>query len=310
MDDGDGMKKLFVLSRKAGNGDREALRKEILRVYEEHGRLSEIEVVLTEDEFHGRQAAKEFVAMPSEEEKVVICAGGDGSLGEIASVLCHTDTALALIPSGTGNDFARNFDYSKFRIEDTFDPKIERIDAIRVNDRIGINVLSFGFDATVLINIYKILKRHPWVGKHAFSLGVLRSLFQLEAHRMKIEVRSTDGGVKTASGEYTLVAICNGGYYGSGFHPAPNAEIDDGKLELLTVEKLTLFRLLRLIGKYKKGTHLGKPGIELSSVRSGTITADREIYANIDGELFQSRSFEFEVMEGVLLWAYLAKKKA
>lgn len=303
------MKKLFVLSRKSGNGDREALRKEIMRVYEAHGRLSEIEIVLTEDVFHGRRAAAEFAAMPSDEDKVVICAGGDGSLGEIASVLCGTDTALGLIPSGTGNDFARNFDYSNFRIENTFEPKLGMIDAIRVNERIGINVLSFGFDATVLINIYKILKRHPWVGKHAFSLGVLRSLFQLEAHRMKIEVRSTDGGVKTSTGEYTLVAVCNGGYYGSGFHPAPNAEIDDGKLELLTVSRLSLFQLLGLVGKYKKGTHLGKRGVEMNSVKSGKIIADREIYGNIDGELFQSKVFEFEVMENALLWAFLSEKK-
>lgn len=303
------MKKLFVLSRKAGNGSREALKEEILRVYEAHGRRSEIEVVLTEDELHARRAAVEFAVSPGE-EKIVICAGGDGTLGEIASVLCHTDTALGLIPSGTGNDFARNFDYTDFKIEDTLDPEVRKIDVIRVNDRIGINVLSFGFDTTVLMNTYKLLKRRPWLGRHAFSLGVLNSLFQLGTSRVEMNLTTRNGEKKCLSGEFTLSAICNGGYYGSGFHPAPNAEIDDGKLELLTVEKLTLFRLLRLIGKYKKGTHLGKPGIELSSVRSGTITADREIYANIDGELFQSRSFEFEVMEGVLLWAYLAKKKA
>lgn len=303
------MKKLFVLSRKAGNGDRETLRKEILSVYEAHGREAELEVVLTEDEFHGRRAAAEFAARPSEEEKVVICAGGDGSLGEIASVLCHTDTALGLIPSGTGNDFARNFDYSNFRIEDTFAPELRKIDAIRVNDRIGINVLSFGFDATVLINIYKILKRHPRIGKHAFPLGVLRSLFQLDADRMEMEIRTAEGMKVTAAGEYTLAAICNGAYYGSGFHPAPNAKIDDGKLELLTVSRLSLFQFLGLVGKYKKGTHLGKRGVETMSVRSGIITADREIYGNIDGELFQSKVFEFEVMENALLWAFLSEKK-
>lgn len=307
MDDGDGMKKLFVLSKKAGNGDREALRREILGVYEAHGRLSEIEVVVTEDEFHGRRAAKEFAASP-EKHKLVICAGGDGTLGELASVLCHTDTALGLIPSGTGNDFARNFDYRNFKIEDTFEPEIRPIDVIRVNDRIGINVLSFGFDTTVLMNTYQILKRRPSLGKHAFTLGVLTSLFQLDTSRVEMDVQTTRGEEKRLSGEFTLSAICNGGYYGSGFHPAPNAEIDDGQLELLTVSKLSLFQLLGLINKYKKGTHLGKPGIELTSVRSGTITADREIYANIDGELFQSRIFQFEVIEHALFWAYLRKK--
>ncbi len=307
MDDGDGMKKLFVLSKKAGNGDREALRREILGVYEAHGRLSEIEVVVTEDELHGQRVAREFAAS-SEKRKLVICAGGDGSLGEIASVLCHTDTALGLIPSGTGNDFARNFDYRNFKIEDTFEPEVRPIDLIRVNDRIGINVLSFGFDTTVLMNTYRILERRPSLGKRAFTLGVLTSLFQLDTSRVDMDVQTATGEEKRLSGEFTLSAICNGGYYGSGFHPAPNAKIDDGRLELLAVSKLSLPKLLGLIGKYKKGTHLGKPEMNFCSVRSGTITADREIYANIDGELFQSRIFKFEVMEHALFWAYLAKK--
>ena len=101
-----------------------------------------------------------------------------------------------------------------------------------------------------------------------------------------------------------LSAICNGGYYGSGFNPAPSAKIDDGILNLVFAKKLPNILLPSLIIRYKFGLLENSKYLDEIKIKKGKIKSDRPILANIDGEIFQSKEINFEIIEKALTWSY------
>lgn len=297
------IKKLFILSTKAGNGDFDSLREKILKTYESHNRLDELEIVSTKDRDHCKRAALEFSKMDYP-KKVVIACGGDGTLGEISGVLAGTDTSLGLIPMGTGNDFSKNFNYKDFKIEDTFEPEIRPIDLIKINDRTCINVTSIGFDTHILNTTYKILESYPKLGRRAFPLAIIRSLLNIKNEKIFCQVEDKDGEILNLKGEFIISALCNGGYYGSGFNPSPSAKIDDGILNLVLVDKLSTFQLFPLIFKYKKGTHVTNKKVREYKVVSGKIKSEDGALANIDGDIFEFKEIDFKIIPKGINWAY------
>lgn len=297
------IKKLFILSTKAGNGDFESLRDNILKIYGGHNRLDEIEIVSTKDKNHGMRAAFEF-SKSDYTKKVVIACGGDGTLGEVAGVLAGTDTALGLIPMGTGNDFSRNFDYKNFKIEDTFEPEIKPIDLIDINGKICINVTSIGFDTHILNRTYNILQAYPKLGRRAFPLAIIKSLLNIKNEKLQYKLETKDGKILNIKGELIISALCNGSYYGSGFNPSPRARIDDGILNLVLVDKLSIFQLIPLIFKYKKGTHTTNKKVKEYEVVSGKIISADRALANIDGDIFDFKEMKFKIIPNGINWAY------
>lgn len=297
------IKKLFILSTKAGKGNFIEFKEKIIEVYEKNNRLEELEIVLTEDKEHGRRAALEF-SKKKFPEKIVIGCGGDGTIGELAGVLHGTDTSLGLIPMGTGNDFSKNFDYTDFKIEDTFYPFIKPIDLIEVNDKICINVMSLGFDTQVLKNTYEFLKLRPKMGKRAFIYGIIKSLLDVNHEDLEFDLVLANGENVKVADTYTITALCNGAFYGSGFNPAPSSLLDDGVLNLIAIEKLSLITMPPLIMRYKKGTHMDYKKVNEYLVKSGTITSKKNFFGNTDGEIFETDRVEFKVIEKGINWAY------
>ena len=101
-----------------------------------------------------------------------------------------------------------------------------------------------------------------------------------------------------------LTAICNGGYYGSGFNPAPSAKIDDGILNLVYAKKLPSLLLPSLIIRYKHGLLENSKYLDEIKVKKGQIKSDEKILANIDGEIFENKIINFEIIENCLSWTY------
>lgn len=297
------IKKLFILSSKAGKKDFIAFKKHLIDTYTSYNRQDEIEVVLTEYKDHAREAALEFSKKDFENKLVVIC-GGDGTLGEVADVLAGTDTAISLIPMGTANDFSKNFDYKNFKIEDTFDPEISDIDIIEVNGIKSINITSLGFDNKVLKTAYDILEEEPHLGSKAFLKSVLRSLMNIQYEEIEAELWLDNGEKVTFKRIVTLLAICNGSYYGSGFNPAPHGKLDDGVLNVITCEELPLLKLIPLAIKYKFGKHLGGRHIGDYKVKSGSIKSDKDMVCNRDGEIFEAKELNFNIIENGIKWGY------
>ena len=187
--------------------------------------------------------------------------GGDGTLNEVVNGLKKfPECEVALIPAGTGNDFLRNFtNMENFQdIAAQVAGKAVAIDVLQVNGRRVVNMTNTGFDSAVVAQAAK-LKKIPFVaGPLAYVLAVAVLFCRPMGKDLSFR---TDNG-KEAKGKFLLTALANGKFYGGGFCPAPMAKINDGKLELVAVRKVSRWRFLHLVGAFHKGTYLQEPAAE------------------------------------------------
>lgn len=289
------MKKLFIISSKSGRSRDREFEKNILNYFNKD------EVKITRKKGDTISFAREFRDRGGD---ILFIKSGDGALSEVAGVLAGSDTALGLIPGGTGNDFSRNFNYKNFKIENIFDYEISPIDLIKVNDKICINVTSLGFDTNVLKYTYNVIKRKKLHGKLAYLYGVIKSVKNLENVNLKISAVNEKGEDINLSGKFLVSALCNGSYYGNGFNPAPKAKLDDGLLNLILAEEMSPLKIIKLFLSYRRGNHLGKKGIREIITKEGIISSDREFLYNIDGEIYSTREIKYKILEKKLKWIY------
>ncbi len=301
-------KTLFILSSKAGKTEFDINEKDIEKIYDKKYFGENIKIIKTKYENHAIDAAKSFINKYINFKKTIIVGGGDGSLNEICNVIYENDlenTSLGLIPMGTGNDFSKNFPYKNFKLESLLNIKEKKIDLIKVNGKVGINVLSLGFDTVVLKKAYEYLDKKPSLGKKAYFFGVIKSLKHLSYQNLYLTLYDKNNEKINIKDDFLLSAICNGGYYGSGFNPAPSAKIDDGILNLVFAKKLPNILLPSLIIRYKFGLLENSKYLDEIKIKKGKIKSDRPILANIDGEIFQSEEINFKIIEKSLTWSYL-----
>lgn len=289
------MKKLFIISSKSGRSYDETLARELLKYFDKD------EIKITEKAGDTVKFARDFRDRGGE---ILYIKGGDGALSEVASVLAGSETALGLIPGGTGNDFSKNFSYKNFKLENIFDYEISPIDLIEVNGKTCINVTSLGFDTNVLRYAYDIMKRKKLGGRLGYFYGVVKSVMNLENVDLKISCLDEKNEEVNLSGSFLISALCNGSYYGNGFNPAPRAKIDDGLLNLILAEKMSPLRIASLFTSYRRGDHLGKSGVREILTRSGKISSEREFLYNIDGEIYSDRDLKYRILEKKLKWIY------
>lgn len=285
------MKYLFLMSKKAGSGSFTELEKSIISSYDENN--LEYKIIKTEYKDHAKEVVRDY---KDDEELIFYVCSGDGTLNEVVNEMKKVDAkfTVGLIPSGTANDFSKNFDYKNFKIEDTINPKVENIDLIKVNDRYSVNVLSFGFDTVILKTAYDLLKKKPKLGQRAYPRAVFKNIFKIPKYKLKCYVENGEESLEL-EGDFLLGAICNGGYYGGGFNPSPNADVSDGVLEICLAEEMSLLKLIPLIFKYKKGEQFSSKLIHFQRLTSGRIDFEEVIMVNVDGEIFETDHLDFKV---------------
>ena len=142
------------------------------------------------------------------------------------------------------------------------------------------NICSMGLDARIGTQIDRY-RRFPGLGgKGAYLASTVVNV--LKGTRQPFTI---DFGSRRVSGEKTLICICNGSWYGGSFHPVPDARADDGLLDVLTVDAVSLPRLATAIGAYKKGLYARFPGlIDHCRTDALTVTCPTPQVINLDGE--------------------------
>jgi diacylglycerol kinase (ATP) len=209
----------------------------------------------------------------------LLVAGGDGTLHHAIRGLAGSETALGIIPFGSGNDFARALNVPlepEAALRHALDSPIRRIDLGRVDGEPFACVASLGFDAEAAGVAHRTrLVRGRWL----YPYAVARTLLAFRAPRLRIETE--EGGFE---GEAMLAAAANTPCYGGGMQIAPDARLDDGLLDLVVVERISRPRLLRLFPRVYGGSHTGYPEVRLLRVASARIHADRRLGFFADGE--------------------------
>lgn len=219
--------------------------------------------------------------------------GGDGTLNEVVNAAAGVpDAAVTNVPMGTGNDFLRMFGREgKLRFADISalrDGPQSAYDLIDCNGQLGIDIVCTGIDARVAAEVHRY-KRLPFVGKKlAYLISLLVNVFFRGLTRpMEVEM-----GPIRHSGPTALVCVGNASYYGGGFCPLPEAEPDDGVLDMLLIGSVSLFQFLRCVMKYAKGRYKECPELVRDWHGEGlTVSSREEIVAVVDGEVLRSKAF-------------------
>lgn len=294
------MKIGFLISKAAGKGQYADWQKKIEAIYGKEP------VMITEKEGDVFSMSKKFSRDGGD---LLVLLGGDGSLSEASEALAFSETALAIIPTGSGNDFSRNFYYDRIDLENLETCPKGHIDLIEVNGKIGINILSLGFDSNSLAYTYKFNERFGKTTKLSYLYGPLASIIKREFVDLKLDLVESSGENLHLEGKYLISAICNGTYYGSGFMPSPNGKINDGILNLILIDPMSALRILSLFIAYRKGEHLGIKGVREILIKSGKITSDKDFLYNLDGRLYSGNVLDFTILKKALKWAYIAPLK-
>ena len=225
----------------------------------------------------------------------VLAVGGDGLVHLVIQALAQTGVGLGVIPAGTGNDFARALGLplnSPERIvERVLSTPPQPVDLGLAHQHFFGAILSTGFDS--MVNERANAMRWPR-GPIRYNLAIARELpvFKPRAYSFTI-----DG--ETFSTEAMLVAVANGASYGGGMKICPQAQINDGWLDVLILKPLSKIEFLRVFPKVYAGTHVTHPAVVIRRARSVEIEADAIAYA--DGEREGPLPIRVTIAESALL---------
>lgn len=230
-------------------------------------------------ESHARQAVAEGFDR-------VIAAGGDGTVNDVVNGIApHFDRAVfGILPLGTGNDFARMLDLPlddpAAAVAALAMNRERRVDLVRVRHdepRYLLNTAGAGFTAKVGENIDSRVKE--WWGSLAYIWGAAKTLPELDPYHLRLEL----DGEPVEIDAYTLV-ISNGRYIGGGIPIAPEAEIDDGLLDVLILPALPVTRLAVLVPQILAGKHEDADDLVRRRAAMVRVGCAPEMPFNVDGE--------------------------
>lgn len=233
--------------------------------------------------------------------------GGDGTLNEVVNgAVGFSHASIGCYPSGSGNDFVKYYGGKEafLNVKALVEAPEESIDLIRVGDQYAINAAHFGFDSCVAKNMTKLRRKKIIGGKRAYPTSVLIGLIKAMKNKCKV---TADGELLDPRGKILLCTVVNGQYVGGSYRCAPRSLDNDGALEVCLVHPISRFTFLKLMGAYKKGTHLEdqrfEQYIEYRRAQRVTVEAPDGFVYSMDGELYANGKFEIEVVPSAIRFA-------
>lgn len=232
-------------------------------------------IVLTTAIEHAREQAR----AAAEAGETVVVASGDGMIGQVGGELAGSGSTLGMIPAGRGNDLARVLGVPT-EIEAAIDliaaGPTRRIDVGEVNGRRFLGIASCGFDSEA----NRIANEARWIGgRLVYAYAALRALATWKAATFTLDL---DGRRERVIG-YT-VAAANSKAYGGGMIAAPDAELDDGLLDVGATGNVGKVRFLRGLSRIFEGEHLEALEVTVWRVPEVRIEADRPFRVYADGD--------------------------
>ena len=232
--------------------------------------------------------------------EIVVALGGDGQVGLCANGLIGTGAALAVFPAGSGNDFAKHIGLnprdplSAARL--LSQPATRAIDVVRARapegERYFVNVAGAGFDSevNVLANRTRFVK-----GTAKYIYSVFMTLARFKAGEFRVLLDGEEHVLPAM-----MVTVGNGSSYGGGMRVCPDADLEDGVLDVCVLGKVSKFEFVKTFPKVFKGRHVDHPAVTMLKAREIEISADRPFQLFGDGEPMGSLPVTLSVMPGAL----------
>ena len=282
------MHHVFLINPRAGKRDQTARLRGLADRLAAHG--LKVSCLLT-DRLGGAEAIARALAETGEPVRIYAC-GGDGTVHEAANGIAgYENAAMTVIPTGTGNDFLKNFgpDAAKFSDpENLWDGPDFPLDLIDCNGRYCLTIACSGIDARIADSVHRYGGLLSGRGSYLLSVAV-NFLFKPIGRRWRVEL-----GGEVLEDDFALVSMCNGRYYGGGSMPVPQARMDDGVLETILVKNVPKATFARLFPAYSAGDCWKFPHIaRVVTARQVSITAcpgEEDIVTCLDGESMRSQS--------------------
>jgi len=286
----------LVANPKGGVGDNVSIAIAAEAFLERHG--IETSLRLTERAGHAREIVENFEC----EDGDAICGiGGDGTMHELVNGMMRRAAAdrvpLTLLPGGTGNSFLRDLDCLNHEtvLERLVNEARRFIDLFEITvdgvQRYGFNIVGWG----LVSSANQLAEYLRFLGRRRYDVAAVFKVLRNRRYRATLE---WDG--KIMEGEFTFVALLNTIYTGEGMKLAPQALLDDGKLDLVYIREASRRELFRLFAKLGQGGHVGDPLVTYAQTATLKLTTDAVLPVNLDGELIESGSFEVRVLPGAL----------
>ena len=235
------------------------------------------EVFVTERRGHARELA---AAAARRGARLVLAWGGDGTVNEVASALAFGQTAVGIIPSGSGNGLAGDLkiggDAGRTIVE-ALKAAPRAIDAGELGGRLFFSVAGVGFDAHVASCFDRGLGSRR--GFSGYLRVTLREFLTYQPGDYKIT-----GDLTRIVRHAVLLTIANSTQFGNGARIAPGARVDDARLDLVVLEERSRFSTMFALPRLFMGTVARAAGVSTDQIERLTIESDRPMTFHVDGE--------------------------
>lgn len=259
----------------------------------------------------------------------IATVGGDGTLSEAAQglfrfsdqleqlpTLINPAASLAILPAGTGDDFARGLRGRRETLQHWIDVLVAHCrndggSSTRQTDVlygicdnyqtpficINASTMGIGGETAARVAAQGNLMR-SFSGEARFAAAALGSLLAWRERRARITVDD-----ETYEGEMNLAAVANGLYAGGGMMLSPEAKVDDGKLDVVSASGLSRAQVMRELARIHKGGHIANPKVRITQgtrARVETFKSEDAMPIEADGNVRGFTPVEFQIMPGVL----------
>jgi YegS/Rv2252/BmrU family lipid kinase len=276
----------IILNPVSGRGHGARVEPKLRRVLEAEG--LDFDLVRTSERWHAAELAEQAVADGFE---LVVAAGGDGTTHEVVNGLMAASDGgeagtLGIIPIGSGSDFAHAagvptdlgeacglLAHDQSRVVD-----VGRITLQGHPSRYFDNTVGIGFDGVVTVEAQKVKHLR---GMALYLPVVLKTVFlSFKAPQVTIEYDDQEMALSAL-----MVVVANGPREGGSFLVAPDAELDDGLLDLCIASEVGRLGMLGLIPHVMQGSHVGREPITMARARRVTISSPDDLVVHADGEV-------------------------
>ena len=249
----------------------------------------------------------------------VIAVGGDGTVHEVVNGLLRASSegetiALGVVPLGNGDDFAKMippqttiggkvYDWH-VAIKKITKGQTKLFDVGRMSGnqlpskqdnkpQYFMNGMDIGFGAQAALNFTKVPSF--LTGISAYLAAIIKTLIDYRIPKVSIQIDDQ----KAFEQSTTMTAITNGRCFGSGFWVCPEAQVDDGLLDVMVTQSVGRLKILRLIPKIMKGTHVNEPILRNYRARRVVINSQQSLVVEADGEIPypQTRHLEVQILD-------------
>ena len=223
---------------------------------------------------------------------LVVLGGGDGTLSSAAPALMETGLPLGILPLGTANDLARTLGIPPDlagAAQVIVEARLRRIDLGEVNGKPFFNVASMGLSVGMTRELTHDVKQR-W-GKFGYAVATFRALWHMRPFSAAIISGAGVHKVRTLQ-----ISVGNGRYYGGGMAVEEGAEIDDGRLNLYSMEFSRLWMLALVYPAFRKGRHGMWKEVRTLRCSEVEIRTGRPKKINTDGEISTETPAQFRVL--------------